>query len=137
MSDFQKKPQEVFCKKGVLKNFSNFTGKHLKVYNFIKKRLQHRCCRVKFMKFLRTPILKNIWERLLLDINPLQEIILHYIGSVPQNSKKHWHKDEHQRRAENRINTNGPFCKIKPLTIFAKTLHLRFLTGFGYISDMS
>ena len=25
----QKQPQEVFCKKGVLKNFANFTGKHL------------------------------------------------------------------------------------------------------------
>ena len=137
MSDFHKKPPEVFCKKGVPENFSNFTGKHLKAYNFIKKRLQHRCCRVKFMKFLTTPILKNIWEQLLLGINPLQEIILYYIGSVPHNSRKHWHKDEYQRRVENRINMNGLFCKIKPLTIFAKTLHLRFLTGFGYISDMS
>ena len=25
----QKQPPEVFCKKGVLKNFANFTGKHL------------------------------------------------------------------------------------------------------------
>ena len=25
----QKQPQEVFCKKGVLKTFANFTGKHL------------------------------------------------------------------------------------------------------------
>ena len=30
---------------------------------FIKKRLQHRCFLVKFAKFLRTPILKNICER--------------------------------------------------------------------------
>ena len=33
---------------------------------FIKKRLQLRCFPVKFAKFLRTPILKNICERLLL-----------------------------------------------------------------------
>ena len=33
--------------------------------NFIKKRLQHRCFPVKFVKFLRTPTLKNICERLL------------------------------------------------------------------------
>ena len=35
--------------------------------NFIKKRLQHMCFPVKFHKFLRTPILKNICERLLLS----------------------------------------------------------------------
>ena len=33
---------------------------------FIKKRLQHRCFPVKFTKFLGTPILKNICQRLLL-----------------------------------------------------------------------
>ena len=32
----------------------------------LKKRLQHWCFPVKFAKFLRTPILRNIWERLLL-----------------------------------------------------------------------
>ena len=31
--------------------------------NFIKKRHQRRCFPVKFAKFLRTPILKNICER--------------------------------------------------------------------------
>ena len=56
-------------KKGVLKNFVNFTEKNTCVevsfYNFIKKRLQHRCFAVKFAKFLRTLILKNICIRLL------------------------------------------------------------------------
>ena len=33
--------------------------------NFIKTRLQHRCLPVKFGKFSRTPILRNIRERLL------------------------------------------------------------------------
>ena len=33
------------------------------------KRLQHRCFLVKFAKCLRTTILKNIWERLLLTLN--------------------------------------------------------------------
>ena len=36
--------------------------------NFIKKRLRHRCFSVKFAKFLRTPILKNISEPLLLKL---------------------------------------------------------------------
>ena len=40
----------------------------LKACNFIKKRLQHKCFSVKFVKFQRTPILKNIFERLLLII---------------------------------------------------------------------
>ena len=34
--------------------------------NFTKIRLQHRCFPVKFVKFLRTPILKNICQQMLL-----------------------------------------------------------------------
>ena len=34
---------------------------------FYKRRLQHKCFLVKFVKFLRTPILKNICQQLLLD----------------------------------------------------------------------
>ena len=76
---FQKHPAEVFCKKGALKNFANFTGKTVvldsllkkfadpRTFNFIKKRLKHSCFSVKSEKFLRTPILKNICERLLLS----------------------------------------------------------------------
>ena len=69
----QKQPLEVFRKKGVLKNFTIFTRKHLcwslfGVFGviFIKKRLQHRYFPVNITKFLGTPILKNIWERLYL-----------------------------------------------------------------------
>ena len=53
---------QIFFKIGVLKNFANFTGKHLcwsLFWNFIKNRLQHRCFPVKFAKFLRTPFLQN------------------------------------------------------------------------------
>ena len=45
----------MFFKIDVLKNFANFTEKHLKACNFIKKRLQHRCFPVKFAKFLKAP----------------------------------------------------------------------------------
>ena len=64
---------EVFCKKGVLRNFSKFTGKHLcqslffnkvaslRPKTLLKKRLWHRCFPVNFEKFLRTPFLtKNL-----------------------------------------------------------------------------
>ena len=51
---------QMFVKIGVLKNFENFTGKHLcwdlflETCNVIKKKLQQRCLPVKFEKFLRT-----------------------------------------------------------------------------------
>ena len=62
---------EVFCKKGVLRNFAKFTGKNLcqslffnkvaglRPATVLKKRLRHRCFPVNFVKFLRTPFLNN------------------------------------------------------------------------------
>ena len=58
----------------ILKDFVIFRGKHLcwslfftkilglKDCNFIKKRLQDRCFPANIAKFLRTPILKNIYK---------------------------------------------------------------------------
>ena len=67
--------QKVFNKKAVLKNFTIFTGKQLcwnlffnKNVSFTKKRLQHWSFLANIEKFLRTPILKNICERLLLRV---------------------------------------------------------------------
>ena len=54
--------QRCSRKIAVLKNFATFTGKHLQACNFIKKRLQHRCFPVNIAKFLRRPILKNIYN---------------------------------------------------------------------------
>ena len=74
----QKQTPEMFYKKDVLKNFTIFTWKHfswsffwkkfacLKACNFIKKRLRYMCFPVNTAQFLRTPILKNTYERLLL-----------------------------------------------------------------------
>ena len=65
---------EVFCRKALLKVTQNSQVNTLLIKlqtggacNFIKKRLQHRSFPVKFAKLLRTPILNNICERLLLD----------------------------------------------------------------------
>ena len=68
----------VFCKKGVLRNFAKFTGKHLcqslffnkvaglRPATLLKKRLWHRCFPVNFGKFLRTPfITEHLWWLLL------------------------------------------------------------------------
>ena len=63
---------ELFCKKGVLRNFTTFKGKHLcqslffnkvaglRPASLLKKRLWHRCFPVNFVKFLRTPFLQNV-----------------------------------------------------------------------------
>ena len=64
----QKQPTEVFYKKGVLKNFAIFTGKHL-FWSFFLIKLQgftQVFFTVNIAKFLRALILKNIYERLLL-----------------------------------------------------------------------
>ena len=53
---------EVFCRKGVLKNFAKFTEKQLcaclfQLTTLLKMRVRHRCFPVIFSKFLRAPIL--------------------------------------------------------------------------------
>ena len=64
---FRSSRPEVFRKKGALRNFAKFTGKHLckslffdKVADLspailLKKKLWHRCFPVNFAKFLRRP----------------------------------------------------------------------------------
>ena len=70
--------------RGVLERFVIFTGKHLcwslcliklQTCKFIEKRLQQWCWPLHVKKILRTPILKNIRERLLLIILLLQQFI--------------------------------------------------------------
>ena len=66
----------VFCKKSVLRNFTNFTGKNLCQSLFfnevagrpaisLRKRLWHRFFPVNLVKFLRKPFLQNTTGRLL------------------------------------------------------------------------
>ena len=57
---------EVFCKKGVLRNFAKFIGKHRARASLLKKRLWHRCFPVNFSKCLRTPWLIEYFRWLLL-----------------------------------------------------------------------
>ena len=71
---FQKQPPEVLYKKVVLKNFPNFTGKHL-CWSLRPATLKHRCFPVKFVKFLRTLILKKMCELLLLCFEKFPQIL--------------------------------------------------------------
>ena len=71
----------MLYKKGVLKNFTKFTRKHLcqnlffnkvaglRPATFLKKRFWHRCFPVNFAKFSRTRLLQNPSGRLLLNHN--------------------------------------------------------------------
>ena len=69
---------EVFCRKGVLRNFEKFAGKHLchsllfnkvgglRTVALLKKRFWCRCFPVNFLKFLKTPsITEHLWWLLL------------------------------------------------------------------------
>ena len=49
---------QIFFKIGILTNFAK--KNYPQAWNFIKKRLQHKCFPVNIAKFLRTPLLKNI-----------------------------------------------------------------------------
>ena len=71
---------EVFCKKGGLRNFTKFSGKHLcqrlffnkvaglRTATLLKKRLWHKCFPVNFAKFQRTPFLTEHLRWLLLRV---------------------------------------------------------------------
>ena len=67
-TNVQKQPLEVFHKKTVLRNFAIFIGKHLCWSLFLIKLFQYGCFMVNIGKFLKTAILKNICEWLLLDV---------------------------------------------------------------------
>ena len=77
-------------KKGVLRNFAEFPGKHLcqrlfankvesaRPETLSKKSLQYRCFPVNFAKFLRTAFLQNTFTRLLLRKENYRAIWMKY-----------------------------------------------------------
>ena len=91
-------------KKGVLRNFTKFPGKHLcqslffnkvaglRPATLFKKRLWYRCFPVNFVKFLRTPfLLEHLWwlllhvvkeTTLIAEKKPLA-LFLPYLRSIP------------------------------------------------------
>ena len=79
---FRSSHRRCSMNKGVVRNFTKFTGKHLcqslffnkvaGLATLLKKRLCRRCFPVNFLKFLRTLILQNTSGRLLLFIRNSQ-----------------------------------------------------------------
>ena len=86
LQKYRRNRLEVFCKKGVLRNFEKFTGKHLcqsLLFNKVagirpvtlpKERLWRRCFPVNFLKFLRTPSVTEHVRWLLLK-TPVNQLI--------------------------------------------------------------
>ena len=85
-------------RKGILRNFAKFTGKHLyqslfqegcgpEACNFIKKRVWHRCFPVNCAKFLRTPFLQNNSGRLLQHLATVLKVWI-FCFSIRKNFKK-------------------------------------------------
>ena len=91
-------------RKVVFRNFAKFSGKHLCqslfliklqlwAYNFIKKRLWHRCFSVDFAKFQRTPFLQNtcgccFWK--MLRVFQLDTLIKGSVEIYPRSKLKIW-----------------------------------------------
>ena len=78
--------QSCLVKKGVLKNFTNFLCWSLFLTNLwafrpatLLKKIQNRCFPEKLAKFVRTPILKNICEQLLLFCIDLTNILKTFV----------------------------------------------------------
>ena len=94
---------EVLCRKGVLRNFQKFTGKHLcQILIFdkvagLRKRFWYRCFPVSFLKFLKTPsIIEQLpWLLLKTPVNQLifrEELVdlqLYYSRTFSQEVFKH------------------------------------------------
>ena len=89
-TSFRSSRPEVFCKKGILRNFEKFAGKHLcqglffnkvaglRPATLLKKTHCHRCLPVNFAKFLRTSFFTEHlwWLLLIIQISALEDTYL-------------------------------------------------------------
>ena len=55
LKPYRRSHPDVFCKKGILRNFTKIYRKTPVPESLSKKRLWHRCFPANFVKFLRTP----------------------------------------------------------------------------------
>ena len=91
----QKQLPDVFYKKGVLKNFAKFIGKHLcqslsfnkfaglRPAALLKERLWYKCFPVNFAKFLRTPFFtKHLWTTVSVFIAEIVARCFHHWKSL-------------------------------------------------------
>ena len=117
---FRSSHQRCSIKKGVLRNFTKFTGKNLRwslfsnkvaglrPANLLKKRLCRRCFLVNFVKFLRTPLLQDTSKRLLVTVF----INLHEKSHQHCPLIYHLSCNHHSRRKKRRILRIWTFVRI-------------------------
>ena len=129
---------DVFCKKGVLKNFAKFTGKNLcqslffnkvadlRPTTLLKKRLWHRCFPVNFAKFFRTSFLTEHfhWPPLSLRLNLTRSALKCFEqltckrstlnGHISKNKNKCRAKTKIFRKLFNFIQNSAIFCGLYP-----------------------
>ena len=93
--------QRCSVKKGVLRNFAKFTGKHLcqaAPATLLKKRLWRRCFPVNFAKFLRTPFFAEhlcwLLLSLILNFRKKRSVISKILIFVVKSSKKYKYKSK-------------------------------------------
>ena len=107
----------MFCKKGVLRNFTKFTGKHL------CHSLWHRCFTVSFVKFLRTPFYTEhlLWQHHQIKLQLLEKVqrwafglLVHYINYLQEvlKLKQNFQKISYFQvvTVKTPLSVIGPFC---------------------------
>ena len=95
--------------------FNKFTG--LEVCNFIKRRLQFSCFSLNIAKFLRTPILKNICERLLLRVlKPTSCLFLYPVETFKNGSFRYFQWVCKEANGAEWVNT--PLYKRKAIFVY-------------------
>ena len=118
MAIFRSSHRRCSTRKGALRNFTKFTGKHLYQSLLLKKRLWHRCFPVNFAKFLKTLFLQNTSGRLLLylrqkEISKPRKFMKGLIGKGV--------KDKQRRSATSKVEL---FVIIEADNYYHKELHL-------------
>ena len=122
---FRSSHRRCSVKKGFLKG--------LKACNFIKKRLQHWCFPVKFARFLRTSILKNIFERLPLVASP-QNTIANSSGAFALHETLTECKVSIFFKHNNFIRSNAATSFIYKLNNISLTFQLTFSLNFFHFA---
>ena len=111
--------------------------------NFVKKRLQHRCFPMNIVKFLRWPIFKNIYERLLLKMFTPNTRFLKYVWSflnfIHERLSSRRPADDHPRIQNPvkyiRWSFFGKIVRLSAVNYFRKKLHLECLIQSFLISN--
>ena len=121
---------DVLCKKCCSYKFRNIHwetlvleslfNKSLQASNFIKKRPQQRHFPVNIPKFLTTPILKNICERLLLMLVVKDNLTLTILVSFPRGGRGLLSRTKHPKK---KMTLNGICCCYNPYIRFIKVSH--------------